>query len=409
MPWPVPIGSDYQDDLEYRFREASAFAAGGGTSLAGDLPRLPDGVVLRWPVRCHARAADYSRIWFSNLLWLLLTFGLYWPWARARSQRFFLRHTSVAGFPMDYHAVPWRQVPRYVLMLGLMVGMVGAWWGSPLAGLLALAMGLAVLPLLVHVTLVHRLQHTSWAGRRLAFDGQIHSAYEALMLPLSGGVLVVWLVMVAAWRGHPMWWAGCGFAAAVWLLGVPLFGWAYVDYRQGRLRLGPVWLAWKGSLSAMLMLWLRGGVWTLLLAGLFGGLAVTALGAAMLLHAQVGYPVVQGVVAGVALLLWVAVVPYVQALMQNLVWSKTGHRALRFRSQLDVRAYVVLQCRHVLWLVLTLGLYWPWAVVASRRMRIQALTVWSRVDADVLKSHWPAYGRSRAEVSTYPNGLDTER
>lgn len=409
LPWPAPIGSDYQDDLAYRFQDAAECAGVGGASLAGELPRLPQGVVLRLPVRFHARAADYARLWFTNLLMLVLTLGLFWPWAQVRAQRFFMRHTTVAGMPLDYHAVPIRQLPRYAFMLALLAGVVGSWRGSPLAGLLALVLAVAVWPLGVHLSLVHQLQHTSWSGRRLAFDGQVDAVYAALLLPLSIGLMLVWLCLVASLRSQPAWWAACGFLAAVGLLGVPLYFWAYMDYRQNRLRLGPVGLAWKGTLSAMGMLWLRVAVWGGLLAALVGGLAVAVLGGALMMHLDITAMGARLLTAGVLLGVLAGVVPYSHARLQNLVWSKTGHRALRFRSSLDVRAYVVLQCRHAVWLLLTLGLYWPWATVASRRMRTQALEVWSRVDAEVLKSHWPSYGQTRSAQSIHSDAPDTRR
>jgi uncharacterized membrane protein YjgN (DUF898 family) len=88
-------------------------------------------------------------------------------------------------------------------------------------------------------------------------------------------------------------------------------------------------------------------------------------------------------------LLGVAVRAYAQARLQNLVWGKTGNRHVRFQSRLNVAAYVQQQCRHAMLIGLTLGVYWPWAVAASHRMRMQAITVWSRVDADDLREHWP--------------------
>jgi len=90
-----------------------------------------------------------------------------------------------------------------------------------------------------------------------------------------------------------------------------------------------------------------------------------------------------------------AVMPYVQARLQNLVWNKTGNRYLRIRSKLPVADFVQLQCRHALLLVLTAGLYWPWAVMATRRMRTHAVTVWSRVDTEVLKANWPVHKDAR--------------
>ena len=84
------------------------------------------------------------------------------------------------------------------------------------------------------------------------------------------------------------------------------------------------------------------------------------------------------------LLVWA----HVQGQLARLVWNKTGNRHVRFQSHLKVTSYVALFAKNGLRLVLTAGLYWPWAVVNLRRMRMQTLQVWSRVEPEVLLAHW---------------------
>jgi hypothetical protein len=187
-----------------------------------------------------------------------------------------------------------------------------------------------------------------------------------------------------------------GFVIALWVLGVPLFLWAYFHYRQGRLELGPLRLWWQASPVAMVMLWARTAAWSVLVSGLVMGLGAVVLGALLWWRGPAPGAWLPSMVALLSAAVLAAVVPYVQARLQNLVWNKTGNRSLRFRSRLSVQGYVLLQLRHALLLVLTLGFYWPWAVVASRRMRTEALTVWARVDTEVLKAHWTPFAQSQA-------------
>jgi uncharacterized membrane protein YjgN (DUF898 family) len=184
------------------------------------------------------------------------------------------------------------------------------------------------------------------------------------------------------------------------LLALPLFCGAYFHYRQRRVVLGPLRLLWKASHVAMLLLWARTAAWSVLVSALVMGLGAVALGALLRMHGAPRAGLLWGLAALLLTAVLVAVLPYVQARLQNLVWNKTGNRALRFRSRLSVKDYVVLQVRHAVLLVLTLGLYWPWAVVASRRMRTQALTVWARVDTEVLKAHWPAFDSTQSGAQT---------
>ena len=179
-----------------------------------------------------------------------------------------------------------------------------------------------------------------------------------------------------------------GAVAALWAMVVPAFVWGYFQYRQHHLVLGPVRLMWKARRASMVMLFVRALAWFALASMMVVGVAAVVLAGVLVLRGRVSTQALFGVWLGVAWLVLAAVVPYLQARMQNLVWSKTGNRYLRFRSRLDVQAYVWLQLRHAVLVVLTLGLYWPWAVVAARRMRTEALQVWARVETDVLKANW---------------------
>lgn len=381
-------------EMRAAYRGAMASAPAPSVRKTAEVPRLPKGVVAKLPVLLDAKAADYARIWITNLLLTVLTLGLYLPWARVRAQRYFLRRTLVAGSALDYHAPPASHLPRYGLVMALVAGVAGACLGSPLAGLLAFSMALAVAPLAVHTSLTHRMAHTSWSGRRLSFDGRFTAVYGALLTPLVGLLAAAWLTLAGATFHHPMWWMALGFVAALWLLGVPLFLWAYFHYRQERLRLGPLRLGWQASPVAMQMLWARTAVWSVLVSGLVVGVGSVVLGALLWWQGPGPGRWFWGIAAASLVAVLAAVVPYAQARLQNLVWSKTGNRSLRFRSRLSVRGYVLLQVRHAVLLVLTLGLYWPWAVVASRRMRTEALTVWARVDTEVLKAHWTPFAET---------------
>lgn len=355
------------------------------------LQRLPQGTVERWPVRCEACPREYARLCWGNLWRTLLTAGLYWPWARVRSQRYLLRRTRVAHAKLDYHEPAPQLLRRQAWSVLLVAGVGTAWAGSAMAGLWALSLALAVWPLLVFMGLRQRLSHLSWAKRRLAFDGLCEDTYRALWAPLASAGAVAWVLMAAVLWQRPAVWLSAGLLLGVWALATPVFLWTWFRFRQHQLRLGPLGMVWRAQRSAMLVLCLRTLVWAMLSAVFTLGLA--AVGAAVRLSqsGHLGEAVRSGlawaVLVGVAMAVW----PFAQARLQNLVWSKTGNRYLRFRSRLPVRAYVALQYRHALWLVLTLGLYWPWAVVANRRMRTHALTVWARIDPQVLQAHWPPH------------------
>jgi uncharacterized membrane protein YjgN (DUF898 family) len=73
---------------------------------------------------------------------------------------------------------------------------------------------------------------------------------------------------------------------------------------------------------------------------------------------------------------------YLQVRLQNLLWSTTGNELMRFDSRLLFKSYLGLQCRNYLLIFLTLGLYWPFAVVNTRRAQIEAIELQTRIGLD---------------------------
>ena len=85
-----------------------------------------------------------------------------------------------------------------------------------------------------------------------------------------------------------------------------------------------------------------------------------------------------------ALAVFVGIKPYAISRLQNLVWTQTGNRSIRFVSKLRFRSLLWLTLKNWLFIVLTLGLYWPFAAVALARIRIEAVYLKTRMDPNTL-------------------------
>jgi uncharacterized membrane protein YjgN (DUF898 family) len=72
--------------------------------------------------------------------------------------------------------------------------------------------------------------------------------------------------------------------------------------------------------------------------------------------------------------------------MQNLIWSRTGNRHFRFKSDLALGKFMGLQVKNYLLIAITFGLYWPFAVIATKRMQLEAVSLKTRVSLDALTS-----------------------
>jgi uncharacterized membrane protein YjgN (DUF898 family) len=75
---------------------------------------------------------------------------------------------------------------------------------------------------------------------------------------------------------------------------------------------------------------------------------------------------------------------HLTATLQNLVWTRTGNRQIRFKSDLSHWSLMGLMIKNLLLTALTLGLYWPFAAVATARLKLEAVAVHTRQHPDDL-------------------------
>lgn len=388
-----------------------------------------------WAVRLTASGRAYARIWLVNLLAVVLTAGLALPWARARSLRYFHAHTLVAGHPLGFHGEPGAMLGGGLLAAALLgCGAAALIWGPPgWAGVAAASFAFALLactvPALVQAALQGRLARTSWRDMPLRFAGTPAGAARVLAAPLFGAwaCATVALALPVAEAQDPQavrgLWMGLGALLLTGALGAPAMAWQFLRWRQTHLAIGPLQAQWKATLRMAYGLALRALLAlapAALLAGAASALALVATGwmeppggLAGRLPGVMGHllqhpPAALAAAAVLAAAAWLAGVglalPWAQAALQNLVWGKTGNRYVRIRSRLSATGYVALRLRHGLLLLATLGLYAPWAAVAARRRRLQALTIVSRVVPDDLAATVRQAGDTRPGGELF--GLD---
>jgi uncharacterized membrane protein YjgN (DUF898 family) len=330
-----------------------------------------------------ASGSEYFRIWIVNLLLIVLTLGIYLPWAKVRKLKYFYSNTWVDGDALDFHGEP-RKMLRGTLIAAAFL-FAYSWGGSvsPWAALIATLAFVALWPALFRASMRFRLANTSWRGLRFHFAGDMAGAYAAMLPPLALALIPVALAMAmpgAAGKPGALSSTGSGLVGLgmlAFLLSLPYFLWRVKRYQhdhygwgslQTELRTGP------GSIYAIF----------LKLIGL-GLLAAVGFWVVVLLMGVTGRRPGTGMIltlalVGLAGILVFNVLPksYVQVRLQNLLWSRTGNGTVRFKSDLALGSFFGLQLKNYLLIFLTLGLYWPFAVVHTRRAQIEAVELHSR-------------------------------
>lgn len=353
------------------------------------------GPVQRLDIRFTGSGSEYFRIWIVNLILTLVTLGLYWPFARARRMVYFHNNTVLGEDALGFHADPWKMFRGYLLMLAL----GGLYWGltqfsRSLAWLPILVMAL-LWPMLWHSSLVFRLRNTSWRGVRFDFLGSLRGAYS-VVLPLFLPALLLVAVAFLAQAGlipatglQPLL-LMMGMTVLAFVLVLPwlmagVFAYQHSGYvftaqraalpqHQLTRSLYVLFIKLLGLLLCLSLV-LGTGAWLLL-----GEWKQGEASSALVLGASLAY-----------LFMPLVAVPYLQTRVQNLLWSKTRSKHVRIRSALSFRDMLMLNSLNWLLVIVTLGLYWPFAAVRMARLRLESVSVWVQGDVNT----WVAKARAQ--------------
>lgn len=333
----------------------------------------------RLSVRFTGSGSEYFRIWIVNLLLTVVTLGIYLPWAKVRRLKYFHGNTLVDDEPLGFHANPRKMLRGYFLVALLFAMYTLAGRFSPVAGLVALLIVVAVSPALFRASLQFRMANTSWRGLRLRFTGSLGQAYK-LVVPVIAMVAIGFgLAMLSAKEQQqpasnwllvlvlPVLLAQA--CAMVWML------WSTKKYQHDHYAVGDLQTHFNGTLRQFAGLFMRGiGVMLLVVVAPIGLLTlavavgfIPTTGKPMQLMLASLLPVL------VLLFMFVMLKPYFVTRLQNLTWNQTGNHALQFHSGLRFRSMLWLTLKNWLLIVVTLGLYWPFAAIATARLRLEAV------------------------------------
>jgi len=312
------------------------------------------------------RGSEYFRIWIVNLVLTIVTLGIYSAWAKVRRLQYFYRNTSLLGASFDYHANPIAILKGRLIGVGLLIGYQVASNTSPLIAVIAFAALLVVLPWLLQRSLVFKLVNSSYRGLRFRFMGSVGDAYRVFLLwPLLGYVTLGLLFPIAHQRikayqhGNSLFASSAfGFSAKVndfYRIYLKLFGLMLVPLTVMGIVLGSLNFA---SFSAE------------------GGRDPGELGRTMM---QVFFALMV-----FYLVIFLLIAPWFSARMQNLVWNHTALGSHTFESHVRARDLLAIYLTNFVAIVLTLGLFKPFADIRLARYRLFHMGLRTQGDIEAL-------------------------
>jgi uncharacterized membrane protein YjgN (DUF898 family) len=307
------------------------------------------------PIRFTGRGSEYFGIWIVNLLLTILTLGIYSAWAKVRRIKYFYRHTELANSSFDFHGSPTRiLIGRIVALAMLFVYNYTVRVRSPWV-LLVLVAFAVVLPWLLRNSFRFRLYNSSWRGTRFHFRGSVGGAYRVFLL--NGFLSLITLYVLApfthqrlkAYQHNNSW-----------------FGRARFSFHASAGRFYLIYLILLASIVGF-------GV-VIGLAGI--GSTFTALG-----HAQQrsGHVDTREIIRfliyfyGALLLFGMLIGPLFHALLTNLIWSSTRLENHRIECRLSPWMLMWIGASNFVLVVITLGLFIPWASVRLAKYQVESI------------------------------------
>lgn len=299
------------------------------------------------PFTFSGNGGEYFRIWIVNLALSILTLGIYSAWAKVRRMQYFYRSTSVADAHFDYHGKPLAILKGRIIAVVLFALYSLAGEINLAAGIVVFILLMAVMPWLLVRSYRFRMHNSSYRSLRFSFRGATGDAYiNFLLLPLAAyfSLFLLWPLahqqMTRYVRNHTA------------------FGNRLFSFRSTAGMFYRPYIAVIFAFFAVIVL-----------------MVATTLGLIQGGVSQQSTPFIIGMLllAYLGILLFVA--PYLMARLQNLVWNNTKLGPVSFVSSARARDLFGIMAVNILLIILTLGLFKPFADIRLARYRIQSITL----------------------------------
>jgi uncharacterized membrane protein YjgN (DUF898 family) len=332
------------------------------------------------PFTFSGKGSEYFSIWIVNIALTIITLGIYSAWAKVRKMQYLYRNTSLAGSSFDYHGNPIAILKGRAIAFGAIVGVqLASQFAPAIGGLLMLAL-FAIMPWMIKRSFQFKLFNSSYRGLRFSFRGATTGAYRVFLLLPMAGILIGGAIAVAAGSLVGAWAGGIAILGGVLL---SLMLWPYTHhqikhYQHDNSRFGATDFSFSAKPGQFYKVYLVAGllglatliVFGIILSGIVMGLIRD--GAAgiknpftvMLIgFLTMGFFAVYQAIVG----------PFIQARLQNVAWNNTKLGEHSFVSDVSARKLFFITFTNFILIILTLGLYKPFATIRLLRYRLETM------------------------------------
>lgn len=286
-------------------------------------------------------------IYIVNFLLLILTLGMYYPWAKAKINRYIHSETELEGKPFVYHGTGKEMFIGFLKSVGVIIllyATIGAlvmflgFLGAALAGLLIIVFFAMAIPYAVHGSMRYQTSRTSW--------NNVHWGYRGKLGVFTQKFLV-------------------GYFLTVITLGI--YGAWYVQtlrkYIISNVRFGNVEFDYKGDGMTYLLMNLKGILLTICTLGIY--------------------------------FFWYSKDVFNYTI--NNISATHAEEEIKFNSELTGGALFGHMFTNMLLIVCTLGIGFPWAIVRTLRFVYHNISINGNFNVEKLVDTESAYNDAMGE------------
>lgn len=335
-----PVVAEAGDvDVNAEAAVAGAVAASGETAAgAAEDSAYPKAMNFEF----SGDGKEYFKIWIVNILLSIVTLGIYSAWAKVRDKQYFYGNTTLDGASFEYTAKPLTILKGRLIafaIVGLFFFIAGLL--PPTGQIIAYGIWFLVFIFLMPWVIVKGLQfnayHSRYRNISFGFDGTYGGAFKAFILwPMAG---IIFIFLPFSWHRQNHYFVNNS------RYGTQSFEFTATTNNYFRI------------LGMMIAVGLGLGIAVMVLGGIVGWIASAVFG-------SVAVAAITGLLY---LVFYIAMYAYFKTSINNLLYNSTLLKEHSFVSDYDVVSYTKLLVSNAIGILLTLGLFTPWALVRTAR------------------------------------------
>ncbi len=287
------------------------------------------------PLRFTGTGGEYFKIWIVNMLLTIITFGIYSAWAKVRKKQYFYGNTQIVSNAFQYLADPIKILKgRAIVFIGYIIYSIISSI-NPIAGLVMTLALLPALPWFIIRALAFNTRNSAIRNIKFNFHGTYWQAAKVfilfpLLIPFTLGLILPYFF----------------YQQKKFIVENSSYGTAQFDFQAS------------------------GKDYYKLFLGLLLPLVIC-----IATIVAVNYFLPQMISPFAMVVFYLYVMAYISVRGTNLLFNSSHLSDHNFKADMRIREFIGIVITNTIATVLTLGLFYPFAIVRAYRYRIEHLTM----------------------------------